>query len=334
MVLHRRAMLRSALAGFGALTTARWARADDGEEPTGTILAVVHMDPHSEKPGFMFNGLIAIDPKSGAWRRVSERIGGARLSPDGKRLAQAQVVARPKDHGLDASLWVGDLDGKEPLRKVFKPDEGRVSHPIWSADGRSILVGMLWGTPAAPKSKAIRLAPDGSDVQEVALFRDCLVMDCSKDGRMLALVWGDPPRDPKTSRLRQSLVLLGPDGKEVRRIVDDEAGTVARFSPDGSRLLLTTKSSDGFDLWIEPVEGGDRTRIEMTSIRHVDACWSPDGKHLAVSRYNLTRRPNGHIGLDLNRGPLDSRLEVVSADGQERRTLPLLDGVFSVCDWR
>jgi Tol biopolymer transport system component len=140
--------------------------------------------------------------------------------------------------------------------------------------------------------------------------------------------------DPKALRARQSLVLVSPDGKEERRIVEDEAGLVARFSPDGSRLLLTTQSPDGSDLWVEPVEGGDRTRIAMTGIRHVDACWSPDGRHLAVSRYDLTRRPDGRIGLDLNRGPLDSRLEVVTPDGKDRRWPPLLDGVFSVCDWR
>lgn len=324
MSLHRRAMLRSTLAGFGALTMAPWVRGDDDGGTAGSILAEVQQVPRSDKARFMISGLISIDPKSAAWTQVADRIGSARLSPDGKRLARTE----------DGGLQVGALDGEPPSRTVFKPDEGRVSSPIWAADGRSILVTLSSGARDSRKRRAVWVATDGSGVREAPLPPNCFVTDCSRDGRLLALVQSDPPRDPKTLRARQSLVILSPDGKEVRRIVTDTAGMPSRFSPDGGRILLTTQSPDGNDVWIEPVDGGDRTRIKMDGIWDVNACWAPDGRHLAVTRFRLTRVEGGRLTPDLGQGGVHSRLEVVATDGQPWRTLPLPDGLLRVLDWR
>ncbi|HEU5116330.1 MAG TPA: hypothetical protein VFT74_06580, partial [Isosphaeraceae bacterium] len=234
--MHRRDLFRSTLAGLGGLALAPWTRAEEGNPPRSSkILVKVMQLPRSEKPSFTFSGLIAIDPKDNSWTQVAEaQFGQTRVSPDGHGLALSAISRQ------GSSLYIGDLDAEEPPHEVYKEDGWRVGLPLWAPDGKTLLLTLYSGARDAPQVKAVRLKPDGSVVGEQPLPPRAIVMDWSKDDRLLALVRGEPPRDPKTLQANQSLVLFRLDGTEVRRIQEGSAGTVARFSPDGTRILASS----------------------------------------------------------------------------------------------
>ena len=75
---------------------------------------------------------------------------------------------------------------------------------------------------------------------------------------------------------------------------------------------------------------------EITSDPNIgpDACWSPDGKRLAIVLHDWPVGPDGRQTLS-DSSDADYRVEVIDADGQNRRRLPLPKADFiGSLDWR
>ncbi len=62
-----------------------------------------------------------------------------------------------------------------------------------------------------------------------------------------------------------------------------EAGlqTDVSFSPDGRFIAYASDRSGNFDIWVQPVDGGDPVQITREPAHDVQPAWSPDGNSIA-----------------------------------------------------
>ena len=77
---------------------------------------------------------------------------------------------------------------------------------------------------------------------------------------------------------------MRPDGTDQRRITEKGNPFYARFSPDGRRVLYTDGAlQDQSGIWVVDADGTKPRRVlPVESKMLASACWSPDGKQIAV----------------------------------------------------
>ena len=78
------------------------------------------------------------------------------------------------------------------------------------------------------------------------------------------------------------LYLIPAGGGQERRLTDapGEDG-LARFSPDGERILFTSLRTGNYQLYEVPAAGGAARRIRTNAATEYQADYSPDGHRLA-----------------------------------------------------
>jgi Tol biopolymer transport system component len=84
---------------------------------------------------------------------------------------------------------------------------------------------------------------------------------------------GKPLETTPSSQSRQ-LVLK-------RLTFDAGLQTDVTFSPDGRFIAYASDRSGNFDIWVQPVEGGDPVQITKDLAQDVQPAWSPDGDSIA-----------------------------------------------------
>ena len=57
--------------------------------------------------------------------------------------------------------------------------------------------------------------------------------------------------------------------------------TDVSFSPDGRFIAYASDRSGNFDIWVQPVDGGDAVQITKEPAQDVQPAWSPDGDSIA-----------------------------------------------------
>ena len=57
--------------------------------------------------------------------------------------------------------------------------------------------------------------------------------------------------------------------------------TDVTFSPDGRFIAYASDRSGNFDIWVQPVDGGDAVQITKEPAQDVQPAWSPDGDSIA-----------------------------------------------------
>ena len=74
------------------------------------------------------------------------------------------------------------------------------------------------------------------------------------------------------------------DRKELvlkRLTFGDGLQTDVTFSPDGRFIAYASDRSGNFDIWVQPVDGGDAVQITKEPAQDVQPAWSPDGDSIA-----------------------------------------------------
>jgi Tol biopolymer transport system component len=107
-----------------------------------------------------------------------------------------------------------------------------------------------------------------------------------------------------------SVWTVGRDGRRLHRV---GRGQIARWSPDGKKLVLDapTKESDG-NLFIVNSDGTGRRRLTRTRNLDQPAGWSPDGRLILLTRY--TTSGTTEIAVIRDNGTGYRRLVVVHGD--------------------
>jgi Tol biopolymer transport system component len=299
------------------------------------------------------NGIIAVDPTNGQWEYITQ---GAypKLSPDGRAIAFLKFsAARPPGTFNLAETWTYDLTTHAKVRAL---DDGRSvfpstreesgdkyklmqGHPIcWSPDSRQIVasVGRHRKDYKGPGCfVARRVNRDGSDVTKLHLPETDELNDWSLDGQWFVTV---SERHPPYSHGYQ-LYRMRPDGTDQLRLTKDGLNCYPRFSPDSRQIVyLHQIRGAGNSLYVIDVNGrNNREILHEEGLAGVGpACFSPDGRRLAVMRFNWQQREDGkkvrNLSVDTN-----SRIEIMDIDGTNCRELSLFNAQmvwFGLPDWR
>jgi RNA polymerase sigma factor (sigma-70 family) len=266
--------------------------------------------------------LLSIDPQTGAWKKLSgTEVRHPRVSPDGQTVVF---------HRGDA-IWNCDTGGSDNPGKIAEYAAAKVEGvgpPVWSRDGKhfylstfhtrlggEITVAETWRYDANGRNPVKQLVPDSDDV-----------LDVSPDGKHFLTI---RLRYALADRIRHGfnhteVRVLAPDGKESWLLSEGAAvHRDARFSPDGRRAVYSEiVFKKGQNLYVVHSDGKQRQKIYSevgTCIQ--GCCWSPDGKQIAAILYDW----DGQGGLQGNSSRW--RLEVMDADGQNRREVALKGNV-------
>ena len=153
--------------------------------------------------------------------------------------------------------------------------------PVWSPDGKQIIIsGERWEEPHWFFT-TLRVNSNGTGREKLAVPPEDTVHDWSPDGRWLLTA------SQRGAENRWQLYVMRPDGTEQRRITEGGHPFYARFSPDGRRVLYTDNArGKESGIWVVDVDGKNGRQVFPTDIETISpasACWSPDGKRIAIT---------------------------------------------------
>jgi beta-lactamase regulating signal transducer with metallopeptidase domain/Tol biopolymer transport system component len=280
-----------------------------------------------------FNMIIAIDPVTGKWQKITDDGHNGRVSPNGQTL----VFSR-----LGEGIWNCDTAGGNNPGKIS--DKG--GRPVWSPDGKHLVATRQEDldknndktrTTPAWKCETWRIDADGRNPIKLPIPDSSWVEDWSPDGQWFV---AGTDRHPPYGRGYQ-LYLMKKDGTQQRRLTEGGLNVYARFAPDGKKILFLRQTAKaGNSIWTMDVDGKNAKEIvkEVGLASPSGAYWSPDGKQLAVSLFNWELDGNGKKVSGLDSEAANHRIEIMDADGTNRRQLKLQKATFlfigSLGDWR
>jgi Tol biopolymer transport system component len=355
-VLSRRSVLCLGAAGAATmlLPTLRAAVADDKEPSPGS------QNPRSARIYFQgavklkngdgkASGIFAVDPETGRCEMVISNGGGFRVSRDGATIAFDKPTER-------AEIWTYDLATRATARALddgrdlFPATDGEQAakgkfysgRPVWSPDGKQIVgVACRWeDDPKGRRQHITRLVNrDGSGVKRLPLPQTDEVLDWSPDGQWFVT---SSSRD-KGPDLGYQLYRMRPDGTEQLRLTKGGQSCYARFSPDGRQIVYYHRDFSGpnrdvVELHVMDADGAnDHIVLRSEGMNTFNqACWSPDGRRLAVVWFTWALKKDGTKVCGIGEEH-KHRIEIMDADGKNRREIKLGDAVARyVCepDWR
>jgi Tol biopolymer transport system component len=278
-------------------------------------------------------GIFAVDPEYGAWRQITDMVGLVpRASSDGKKLA---MVTAKKDRlpGLHVLNGIWTCSTQPGSQATQISDKGGL--PVWSPNGQEIVVTVPAGDSKEGGDETWRMNADGSGATRVSLPGTDFIYDWSSEGKwcVASVDSGHPGRFSHPCQL----YVMRPDGTQRQNLTKEGRNLFARFSPDGSQIVYLFTDPDGKksrSLRVMNTDGsGDRELVgDAGLVIPEDACWSPDGKYLAVRMVACEElQPDGNR---VGRG--DWHLEIVAATGRHRRWLNLVGAhieSFQQPDW-
>ena len=302
-------------------------------------------------------GIFAVDPETGRCETIIKDGGGFRVSPDGKSIAFDKQTVATSSATSSVSLseiWTYDLathatarilddgknlfpatDGQMAKRKLFS---GR---PIWSPDGRQVVASACrWSDdPKKPNQHiARRVNRDGSGLTRLPIPETDEIEDWSADGKWFVTM---SDRDP-SPHVGYQIYRMHPDGTEQLQLTQRARNCYPRFSPDGRHVVYHRdywmSHRYEFELRVMDVDGAnDHVVLRNAELVNFEgACWSPDGRHLAVVWYTEVLGKDGVKSRRLG-DEARHRIEIMDADGTNRREIKFSDAIpdYICClDWR
>ena len=235
------------------------------------------------------------------------------LSPDGKQVAFTRWSG--SSTGVLGDLWVINTDGSGE-RKVVG-DVQQPKSPIWSSDGKTIVVNIQRGSALSPRRcvpEDFAVPPEADEVVkegDKVCFR---VKDPFWRLRSVDVATGaytDLPGDVKSFAPTQDpanpwrIVYVGERGLvnlDITRgntwqLTDDPQDRGPVFSPDGRKIATTYRQTDHWEVHTVNADGTGRARLTETpttvlidqqlkgqtarSWNNAAPSWSPDGKQIA-----------------------------------------------------
>lgn len=268
-----------------------------------------------------YQGFVVIDPNTGAWAKLGSLGRNLRVSPQGEMLAFGQPL-----YSSDAphEIFVARLQNPEPQRLV---DGGRL--PVWSPNSQKVLYHVNHGSK--PDESFWRFETWTIDQyskvkKQLPIPVEDEVFDWSLQGDWLATMTDRGVKDGYGYQIH----VMHPDGSDDRKISDDKGNNCyPRFSPDGKQVLFLRVWNDKSSLWAVDIDGSNRKQVIL---QHDDdtssprsACWSPDGRWLAVYMIDPTVKIENGKKMQIHgiKGNENDRIEIFAADGTPRGPIKL-----------
>lgn len=284
------------------------------QERAGKIyFAAVRPDPRGSG---VINTLMAFDPQTLARMNIFDGCAiRPRVSPGGKWVA----------YQTGGAVWVRGVEPNAEARSIAKlGDSESGSPPVWSPDGKQIVISMGRGEGGRWIFTTWRIQVDGSGAEKLPVPPEDSVHDWSPDGRWLVTV------SQRGAKIGWQLDIMHPDGTERRRITDGGNPFGARFSPDGRRVLYADGArGEQSGVWTVDVDGKNGRLVCPIDRSKMNAspCWSPDGQRIAMT---LTESWPGAATF-----PKPVRIVVMDLDGGHRSEILIPDaGPTDMPDWR
>ena len=199
---------------------------------------------------------------------AAEQVIGARLSPDGTRIALDRFVAGNRD------VWV--LDSARGSLTRLTADSVAAGLPVWSPDGQRIAYESL-------RSGAWNLyvrasAGQGAEERLQESSKSQIPLDWSRDGRFLlyvegataAMVDGDLFALPMTGSTRTPLPIA------TSRFPENGG----RFSPDGRWVAYETTQSGRPEIVVQPFPDPSTGAVQVSVQGGSTPRWRADGREL------------------------------------------------------
>lgn len=192
------------------------------------------------------------------------------VSPDGRTLA---FVGRPSAGGNHGHLFLLPLDGPgKPLE--IATGLGHVSAPVWSQDGRFLVV--KGASDIYADFNLFKVDPSGAKPPEPVSYIQDAIFDFALSGsnRLIHV------------RKRQDYdvwtLAAGQNATQAKPLVSSSyIESQPRYSPDGRRIAFISNRTGAFQLWIADSAGGNP--MQLTTKQNVQVTrpsWSPDGKQV------------------------------------------------------
>jgi Tol biopolymer transport system component len=255
--------------------------------PQGDLISIVAGDAYSGQ-----GSLFVINPDGSGLRSLAQGVlEDVAWSPDGHRLAAALVDPSSSQGGV-SNIYTVDVNDGSTTRLTDAP--ASEYEPAWSPDGSAI----AFNSHRDAQSGIFAVHPDGALTPLVPRAGSQAFLD--PDGRVVvptevlvktATSWtgGYPLSGGTLSPDERRLATSVPTGDMVTEACSGTAGDIYVWNVDGSQVTNVTNTPD---------------------INEIGLAWSPDSLLLALTS---GAPPQCHLD--------PTRLEIMKADGSERRLL-------------
>ena len=288
----------------------------------GTIYCTANLEFKNEAGAVeKYNGVIAINPNTGDWKKIGEFGPRFQISPDGTRyLYTRQPPNAYRTHNSNWDVWLAVANGGTPVRIAED-----AACPHWSPDGKKVLYfkgkeskdggvhGPTWLFDLETKEAKQLPVPETDEVD-----------DWSREGNWLVTVSDRHTRNGSGYQL----YVMHPDGTDERRLTEGALNCYPKFSPDGKRVVYQRWADLG-SIWAVDIDGSNRKQLMIENADGSEspdtASWSPDGKWLAVKVFNWQTRTtdDGKKEKYLSDGDGKDHIVILAPDGTNRRVLEL-----------
>ncbi len=257
------------------------------EKLSGTIVASAYLTTNKGGDKTTVSGLIAIQPGSGRWRVLvdSGNSCSPRVSPDGNWVAYGRL--QPPEVNLLPLQAVANP------RRVATGAAGSAGLAIWTEDGKALFTSVnkpaqrdyygevYWGQ----ENEVWKIDSEGVKQQQISIPPLYDLFDVSHDGKWIAMHW-----DTHAAATGAQLYIAHADGTALKPLARKkfEYYWYPRFHPTGKVVCakhLDAKTGD-LSIRVIAVDGlSERSIVLPERVGPETACWSPDGRFVAVAAY-------------------------------------------------
>jgi Tol biopolymer transport system component len=232
------------------------------------------------------------------------------LSPDGRTVAFVRW-----DGAEFGALYTINVDGSN--ERTIVGDIRQPRSPAWSPDGTEIIVSFQHGGLRDPQEECLDLDLDDGihlpeDVAEITKSKHgknieiCFIRkenlqwalrrinvetgyfeDLLSEKYSITPAWNPRDKSQVIYKGNRNLVELDLNQNADRNLFNDPRDGGPIFSPDGTKIALTYKQHDHWEIHLLTLATGERKRLTKSSLlaspQHNSAAptWSPDGQQIA-----------------------------------------------------